>query len=74
MSKLLCWWTGHKPALYGEECARCGNAFTYEEWCKWTPRQRLESFCRRRFRWFLRCDDCGKRFGRHDDTIQHIPF
>ena len=24
--------------------------------------------------WLRKCEDCGKRFGRHDETKQHTPF
>ncbi len=26
------------------------------------------------WRCWLKCSECGKRFGRHDDSFDHIPF
>ena len=26
------------------------------------------------WRGWLKCSECGKRFGRHDDSYDHIPF
>lgn len=33
----------------------------FVEWC-WRKRQ------------LIRCDECGKRFGNHDESVDHIPF
>lgn len=26
------------------------------------------------WRWFRPCSDCGRRLGRHDEKVDHIPF
>jgi len=86
---LLCRLSGHKIAWtksyrtnrYHEwhevsrwHCTRCDasdetsilNDGTLPEFFR-QIRQRIRNF-------FHPCADCGKRFGRHDKTVDHLPF
>lgn len=40
----------------------------------WWLRQPLKRWKERLFGWCKPCGDCGKRFGRHDETQDHCPF
>jgi len=68
-------------------CKRCGeddHSYLSEtipsKWRHFTSLTRygwrlvIRQWFREKTRWFRKCDDCGKRFGRHDDSIDHIPF
>ena len=61
-------------------CDRCGDVYEQDtglrEWVKvrwWLASQRVKSELKD-WRYWLRCSDCGRRFGRHDDSQDHIPF
>lgn len=80
MRKIICWLIGHDPDrgfamdfdLY--RCDRC---------CKIEPDESLPArmLYRLRFKWHWRvgvwldrCPDCGLRFKRHDEAVEHLPF
>lgn len=84
---LRCLLFGHRLHVdawhfYGiAQCEDCGREF-YE--VGWIARARVRvAICAR---WvcerasglwallFCRCPECGQRFGRHDNTIDHLPF
>jgi rubredoxin len=61
-------------------CRRCGNVYDDDkglrEWIKlgwWLAARWIAD---RWWSWQLwwRCTECGGRFGRHDDSYDHIPF
>jgi hypothetical protein len=61
-------------------CDRCGDVYEDEcgvrEWVKvrwWLARQWLEREYTGWREWW-RCGECGCRFGKHDDSYDHIPF
>lgn len=61
-------------------CERCGHE-GYEDgsWRErigvrvWVIQQAIGQWIRS-WRYWLRCDDCGRWFGRHDDSQDHLPF
>lgn len=60
-------------------CLRCGKPChpryqNYDTLSYWIWRLHLPERWERFKSFFRRCEDCGKRFGRHDDTKPHIPF
>ena len=78
--RLKCWWRGHRHTSIKRGCPEC-----YEPWPEYERmtfyfegmrgylRDRWE--CRqRRIREWWRCPDCGSRFGRHDESVDHLPF
>lgn len=85
MKRLICRLIGHdfEPEAahyYGlYSCRRCG----YEDrdgrppsWLE-VVRYRLRGWIRDRrhdFRKWWKCSDCGRHFGRHDETVDHLPF
>lgn len=82
---LLCKLWGHRYHPEGMEfyciydCMRCGH-HDYQagprEWI-WGKVWRLQQWGKRNrwgFWWCYKCTDCGLRFGRHDDSFDHIPF
>lgn len=78
INRLKCWWSGHitdHPQAY--QCCRCGSCEIGDSgaWWRMTWRIRYRLLQRRqRVTEWLKCHDCGKRFGRHDDSVSHIPF
>jgi hypothetical protein len=34
----------------------------------------VRQWFQRKLAWWRPCPDCGQRFGKHDDKIEHIPF
>ncbi len=85
---LLCRLWGHavdETALhyYGVvHCERCGlhGESTMDtgarEWLKvrwWLLKEWLGSYGRGILGW-LHCSECGHWFGKHDDSIDHVPF
>lgn len=72
---LRCKLFGHKvnPMNFAL-CDRCDRELSYDEIvCNGMIPSALE-WISGRLRWFKRCEDCGKRFGRHDDNQPHVPF
>lgn len=79
--RLQCWWFGHHSAApygYPDECIHCDTVihpqdtegfrnqllnWRFYHWPRWLTRS-----------WYQRCPECGRRFGRHDDNKEHIPF
>lgn len=82
INRLRCFLQGHTPPPYGEGCMVCDREhLTYHEWCVKGIIFRLKSWWKysgnpisRIHRYFSKCPDCGKRFHRHDESIDHIPF
>lgn len=89
-TNFICQLKGHETnAFDGYNCERCEAAYDGSPawggslWWRLTWRVRgvlgLPPFTYRSTLWHLRqwikpCVDCGKRFGRHDETKEHIPF
>lgn len=83
---LLCRFWGHDPHPEAAEfycvydCRRCGELYDQDmglrEWAKvrWWHLCYWASLRIAAWRYWLRCTDCGKRFGRHDDNADHLPF
>ena len=62
------------------ECRRCGKVYDDQigprEWIRvrlWLLSIWLKDHAGRWSYW-LRCSDCGRRFGRHDESKDHLPF
>ncbi len=77
MKRLICWLKGHEFNSYGgEDCTRCGRYISFDEFIQTSGgfvfriRQRKYEL----IKFFKPCDECGKRFGRHDETKEHLPF
>lgn len=85
----VCSLLGHKDsdpeAIYDPfVCKRCGDSDydnhyddDFDPWhirlyyrMKWRAKNKRDRFVG----WFRRCPDCGRRFGRHDESVDHLPF
>jgi len=58
-------------------CDRCGSNDGWEARALAHFRWRIQLAARdawHSFKCWLRCPDCKKLFGRHDDSSDHIPF
>lgn len=63
-------------------CKRCGACDYYESdfsqpWhieAYWRLKNRVVDSWLRLMGWFRPCADCGRRFGRHDESVDHLPF
>jgi hypothetical protein len=79
MKHLICWWSGHErcqSAAIHDHCCQCG-VYIPDTYPDLGMRVRLQDWLRNKrqlFREWLRCPDCGRRFGRHDDSMEHLPF
>lgn len=88
MTRLRCLLFGHRLHVdasyyYGiDQCEHCDREFIYGRHPVARAKVRAVIFARwlrelafsiRSFL-FCRCEDCGRRFGRHDNTIDHLPF
>jgi len=83
MKKVLCKIFGHKcdpihAEYYGYfHCERCGEELESDihwiEVATWKSRIWLRDRTRPLLEW-LKCKDCGWRFGRHDPDNEHLPF
>lgn len=81
--KMLCKILGHKfdPAAaeyyYLFHCERCGQevegSVSLFEQISWRIRMRFRGYLRPHISW-LKCDQCGWHFGRHDPENDHLPF
>lgn len=74
MKRLICRWKGHAPDQFCEGCERCGEFISYYELVRTPWREELRRWFNWKLDWFRPCRECGKRFRRHDDSIDHIPF
>lgn len=78
MKRLSCWLNGHNMDPYEcRYCTTCDREIPVSNFNGCGIRGRLRTWWfmkRQRIRAWWKCEDCGKRFGRHDDTIDHIPF
>lgn len=83
LSKLLCrlFWHRYDPiaAEYYHiyHCDRCGGDHQFEPGL--LPRMAWRACLRLQdawwsFRHWWRCVDCGRYCGRHDDSVDHLPF
>lgn len=74
LSRIVCKWKGHDEVndLQAWECTRCRMVMDYDEAVKTPWRDRLRGWLKSKKDW-LKCPDCGLRFGKHDDS-DHIPF
>lgn len=88
MKRILCFFIGHAYSeIAGQHgylaCDRCGfseplqegrkEPFTIAEWLHWR-RYVAKRKVGELKAWLSPCSDCGKRFGRHNNTIDHLPF
>lgn len=86
MKNQVCKWWGHdmcEEALHYYavfECRRCGKVYESDtgirEWLRvrlWLAQQWLEREWAS-WKYWYRCSDCGRRFGKHDDSQDHLPF
>lgn len=84
---ILCRAWGHdvdRDALYYYNVAYCGRCACEvnedcgaREWLKvrlWRCREAIREAWERAVWRFRSCPDCGRRFGRHDDSVDHTPF
>lgn len=63
------------------ECTRCQHV-GYEgrsileriQQVLWWWSHRFDNEVKRPLKGWLKCRECGLRFGRHDDNIDHLPF
>lgn len=81
MKDLRCWLAGHlwDPEDDYSPCLRCNYHFSLEGNLEFgficRLRWGLVRFFRARFAPFQKCRDCGKRFGKHDYSVNdHLPF
>lgn len=81
VGRLVCSWMGHTAIWhpgYGEPdytCTVCGRELSYEDMARGRGlRLALVERWNRVAVWWMKCDDCGKRFGRHDENVTHLPF
>lgn len=83
MKRIHCFIHGHNYpwSHYGENrCERCGHEYEYAEpigilgEIAYSWRWGRLGAVRHWLSWFRKCEDCGKRFHRHDDSIEHLPF
>lgn len=89
MKKLICFLIGHRYDKFAldngvEYCTRC----KYEDnaLCDSLPEMarilrwwfihatRIRNMIDRARHWIRRCPDCGRRFNRCDETVDHVPF
>ena len=80
LRKLKCWWVGH--VLFHEDaedpwvCHRCDEVVNYhtavtrQEGVKGA----ISDWFQYKYRWWAKCPACGKRFGKCDASIDHLPF
>ena len=57
-----------------DECARCEQPMSYEDWVRDPVKQQLRNQVKRLKDWLGPCPDCGMVCGRHDANTQHLPF
>jgi endogenous inhibitor of DNA gyrase (YacG/DUF329 family) len=81
VKKLKCRWFGHdirNDYPYQYYCPYCNTYVEYDEFVRGGYINRLvyniKAWCKFKINWFNKCPDCGKRFGRHDENYQHLPF
>lgn len=82
---IWCRIAGHRYNPEGAEyycvydCERCGHHGYEYGWREqiegklWRLNRWGESY-RWGFWWAFKCSECGKRFGRHNDEFDHLPF
>ena len=83
----VCSLLGHKDgdpeAIYDPfVCCRCGASDYYES--DFSEPWHINAYHRLKSKvvgkwerlkgWSLPCSDCGRRFGRHDENVDHLPF
>lgn len=82
-NNILCWWFGCKPDPYCTRapgycpCVRCGIGVTYSDLVGDTKHNRfIENLKYYLFRKWVppKCEYCGRRFAKCDDSIDHLPF
>lgn len=83
---LMCRVWGHRidpdaSYYYGVEyCDRCVesvNDVGPREWLRaqwWALRYRVHEAIAPHLNYFKKCPDCGHRFNKCDDTVDHLPF
>lgn len=83
MTRLLYKYLGHVRDPIAEEhgyslCRDCGDYLGEHDRIRWERLHALKweiLYHLPRFRaWRMPCPDCGKRFGRHDPNVDHMPF
>lgn len=72
--RILCAWRGHNywNTSTNWVCDDCERQLSYEDMVQPPIKRRLCDWIQARKDWF-KCSECGRRFGRHNDT-PHIPF
>lgn len=73
ISKQICLWLGHDLIGSDWECKRCGRLCDYDDAVKDSALDKIRAWWKRKLNWW-RCEDCGRRFGRHDPAQDHLPF
>lgn len=79
---LYCWWFGceRHPDDWSppdaSSCFRCGGYVEYSDMVGDTRHHRFMGRLRsiRHFFFRRKCPDCGRRFRRCDEGVDHIPF
>jgi uncharacterized protein with PIN domain len=73
---IICRWRGHdlRNSFIEWECDCCGQCLSYDDMVQESIKRRIARWLRARFDWFRKCPDCGRRFGRHHDDVDHVPF
>lgn len=82
---IICKLIGHKPVVdykyrsRGYErikwkCARCHAGDDCNLYCSASLKSWFYDLKWAVIKWFRPCGECGKRFGRHDNRIDHVPF
>lgn len=82
IKRIICRWEGHNfnnNAEDGFTCERCGRSCDYHQFVTrecagiYGLKDIIRAWRECLPRWW-KCDECGKRFGRHDRTKEHLPF
>lgn len=73
MKRHLCKILGHtvwgRQCLTHVYCDRCNNSFSPAWWA--LPFYAVKVAIKEPLQ---KCPDCGLRFGRHDENVEHVPF
>jgi hypothetical protein len=67
----------YRCSEYGAGCTKDVYDAGWREWIKvkwWYAGLRARNAWIDYTRWFRRCGSCGLRFGKHDGTVEHLPF
>lgn len=75
LNKIICWYFGHDLNNCSNEwyCVSCDEYIDYDETIKDSVKYKLSQWWARKKNW-IKCPDCGLKFGRHDNNYDHLPF